>query len=189
MRWALLYARSRQVPAGILVVLLGTAGVWALAQATDLDRAKGAALALVASAGVLAAGLRGQDPELDRTASFSWIPRRAGHVLLIGVAAGLAVLARQAIGEDFAPVGFVARDSLGMLGLGALGAAVLGGQVAWTVPFLWFSVALFAPLGPEARYQALTWLLQPSGTPVATWTAIILGVTGTAIYALAGARR
>ncbi|MDQ1643928.1 MAG: hypothetical protein QOJ50_112, partial [Cryptosporangiaceae bacterium] len=89
----------------------------------------------------------------------------------------------------FAPVGFVARDSLGMLGLGALGAAVLGGQAAWTVPFLWFSAALFAPLGPGARYQALTWLLQPSGTPAATWTAIVLGVTGTAIYALAGARR
>jgi hypothetical protein len=177
------------VPTGIFAALLCTAGVWALAQATDLDRAKATALALVASAGVLAAGLSGQDPQLDQMASFSWIPRRAGHVLLIGAAAGLAVLARQAVGEDFAPIGFVARDSLGMLGLAALAAAVLGGQFAWTVPFLWFSVALFAPLGPETRYQALTWLLQPSGTPAATWTAVALGATGTAVYALAGARR
>ncbi|WP_333736677.1 hypothetical protein [Streptomyces sp. IBSBF 2806] len=189
MRWLMLYAYSRQVPASLAAVLISAAGVWALTR--DGSAAPGGsqlpAVVLTAGAMALSIGLGGQDLDLDRTAAIRWAPRRAAHVLLGGVIVGAVFLTVQAVGQDLATAAFVARDCAGLAGLAALGAVVAGGRYAWAFPFTWLAFAFLAPpsaTGVPARVA--TWMLLPTGAPAATWTALCLAVFGTALYAFAG---
>ncbi len=134
-------------------------------------------------------GLSGQDADLDRTAAIRWAPRRAAHVLLAAAIVGVVLLTVQTLGEDMATAAFIVRDSAGLMGLAALGAAVAGGQYAWTLPFTWLAFSFFAPPATSAPMQVATWMLLPPGTAVGTWTALALGAAGTAAYAVVGPRR
>ncbi|MEV8542847.1 hypothetical protein [Streptomyces sp. NPDC051572] len=195
MRWLTLYARSRQVPASLAALVIGAAAMRALAG----DGAQGSGdprlPVLVLATGVMAAsiGFSGQDLALDRTAAIRWVPRRAAHVLLAGavVAAVLPAVRGMGtpVGTSMATTGFVVRDSAGLTGLAALGAALAGGQYAWTLPFAWLSFTFFAPAATSTTTRVASWLLLPAGTPAGTWTALLLLVAGTAAYAIAGPRR
>jgi hypothetical protein len=134
-------------------------------------------------------GLGGQDLALDRTAAIRWVPRRAAHVLLAGAVVGAVLLTVQTMGAELATTAFVVRDSAGLMGLAALGAALSGGRYAWMLPFAWLSVSFFAPPPTSVPTQVATWMLLPPGTAAATWTALALTVAGTAAYAVAGPRR
>ncbi|WP_460068601.1 hypothetical protein [Streptomyces sp. YKOK-I1] len=191
MRWLTLYARSRQVPASLAALLIGAVAVWTLAGDGGAGPADPRLPVLVLAMGAMAAssGFGGQDLALDRTAAIRWAPRRAAHVLLAGaVVAAVPLLARMA-GKDVAGAAFVVRDSAGLMGLGALGAALWGGSYAWTLPFAWLSYAFFAPPPTGVPTRVASWLLLPAGAPAGTWTALALTVTGTAAYAVAGPRR
>jgi hypothetical protein len=134
-------------------------------------------------------GLGGQDLALDRTAAIRWIPRRAAHVLLAGAAVAGVLLTVQTMGVSMATTAFVVRNSAGLMGLVALGAALSGSQYAWTLPFAWLSFVFFAPPPTSVPMQAVMWMLLPPGTTAATWTALVLAVAGTTAYAVAGPRR
>lgn len=185
----MLYARSRQVPASLAAVLITAVAVRALTG--DGGAAPGGsqlpAIVLTAGAMALSVGLVGQDLDLDRGAAIRWTPRRAAHVLLGGAIVGAVLLAVQAVGRDLATTAFVARDCAGLAGLAALGAAAAGGRHAWAFPFTWLAFAFLGP--PQASSvpgKVATWMLLPTGTPAATWTALCLAVIGTTLYALAG---
>jgi hypothetical protein len=193
MRWLTLYARSRQVPASFAALVISAVTVWALTQdgGRSGDPADPRLPVLVLAAGAMAAsvGLSGQDPALDRTAAIRWAPRRAAHVLLAGAVVAGVLLAVQTMGASMATTAFVVRDSAGLMGLVALGAAFGGGRYAWTLPFAWLSFSFFAPPATGAAGRVATWMLLPAGTPTATWTAVILTAVGTTVYAVAGPRR
>ncbi|WP_328859469.1 MULTISPECIES: hypothetical protein [unclassified Streptomyces] len=191
MRWLTLYARSRQVPASLAAVLLSALAVVALAQngSGGPGDPQLSVLALTAGATAASMGLGGQDPALDRTAAIRWVPRRAAHVLLIGTVVCAVLLAVQSMGDDVATTAFIVRDSAGMMGLVALGAAVCGAQLAWTLPIGWMSFSLFAPSPTSPPLEVAGWMLLPPGTTTGTWTAVVLAVAGTAAYAIAGPRR
>ncbi|MFD9107967.1 hypothetical protein [Streptomyces bottropensis] len=194
MRWLTLYARSRQVPASFAALVISAVTVWALTQdggRRSGDPADPRLPVLVLAAGAMAAsvGLSGQDPALDRTAAIRWAPRRAAHVLLAGAVVAAVLLAVQTMGASMATTAFVVRDSAGLMGLVALGAAFGGGRYAWTLPFAWLSFSFFAPPATGAAGRVATWMLLPAGTPTATWTAVILTAVGTTVYAVAGPRR
>ncbi|MFE9887957.1 hypothetical protein [Streptomyces scopuliridis] len=191
MRWLTLYARSRQVPASLAAVVISAVVVWALARDGGEGPGDPRLPALVLATGAMAAsiGLSGQDLALDRTAAIRWVPRRAAHVLLAGAVVGTVLLTVQTMGEDMATTAFVVRDSAGLMGLVALGAAISGGQYAWTLPFAWLSFSFFAPPPTSTPMQVATWMLLPPGTAAGTWTALVLTVAGTAAYAVAGPRR
>jgi hypothetical protein len=190
-RWLTLYARSRQVPASLAAVVVSAVAVWALAR--DGGEAPGDPRlpVLVLAAGAMAAsvGLSGQDFALERTAAIRWVPRRAAHVLLAGTVVGAVLLSVQTMGEDMATTAFVVRDSAGLMGLVALGAALSGGQYAWTLPFAWLSFTFLAPPATSTPMRVATWMLLPPGTAAGTWTALVLTVAGTTAYAFAGPRR
>jgi hypothetical protein len=190
-RWLTLYARSRQVPASLAAVLIGAVMLWALARDGSSGPGDPKLPALIVTAGAMAVsvGLGGQDLALDRTAAIRWIPRRAAHVLLAGAAVAGVLLTVQAMGVSMATTAFVVRDSAGLMGLVALGAALSGGQYAWTLPFAWLSFVFFAPPPTSVPMQAVMWMLLPPGTTAATWTALVLAVAGTTAYAVAGPRR
>ncbi|VVJ15426.1 Uncharacterised protein [Amycolatopsis camponoti] len=187
MRWVTLYARSRQVPAAIIALLTATAGMWFLAR--DSWSPLPVMLTLTAAIAVAAIGLSGQDPDLDRTAAIPWPLRRFAHLALIGVAAGGTVLAVQELGPNIVDLSIIARDAAGLLGLAGLAATIVGGQFGWTLPLLWAAIAPFVPHDGSTTSQIAAWLLQPSGTPAATWTALTLAVTGAATYTARGGRR
>ncbi|WP_410534726.1 hypothetical protein [Streptomyces sp. KL2] len=191
MRWAMLYARSRQVPASLAAVVISAMAAWALARNGGAGPGDPRLPVLVLTAGAMAAstGLSGQDLALDRAAAIRWGPRRAAHVLLAGAIVGTALLAVQTTGEDLAATAFVVRDSAGLMGLAALGAALSDGRYAWTLPFAWLSFSFFAPPPTSVPTQVAAWMLLPPGTAAGTWTALLLAVVGTAAYALAGPRR
>ncbi|MET7291432.1 hypothetical protein ABZS79_04605 [Streptomyces griseoloalbus] len=191
MRWLTLYARSRQVPASLAAVVISAVAVWALARDGGEGPGDPRLPVLVLTAGVMAAsiGLGGQDLALDRTAAIRWVPRRAAHVLLAGAVVGTVLLTVQTMGVDPATAAFVVRDSAGLMGLAALGAALSGGRYAWTLPFAWLSFSFFAPPPTSVPMQVATWMLLPPGTAAGTWTALSLTAAGTAAYAVAGPRR
>jgi hypothetical protein len=191
MRWLTLYARSRQVPASLAMVVISAVAVCALARDGGAWSGGPRPTALVLATGAMAAsiGFGGQDLALDRTAAIRWAPRRAAHVLLAGAVVGAVMSAVQAMGGDPATAAFVVRDSAGLMGLVALGAVLAGGQYAWTLPFAWLSFSFFAPPPTNAPMQVATWMLLPPGTAAGTWTALVLAVAGTAAYAFAGPRR
>ncbi|NUT49016.1 MAG: hypothetical protein HOV94_17170, partial [Saccharothrix sp.] len=104
------------------------------------------------------------------------------------VAALLLVAGR--ITDPVAPAAFVLRDVLGLGGLAALGAVVLGARAAWALPVGWTGVTLVVPSGDEHWLsRLLTWPVQPAGTTSATVTAVVLGCTGLLAYAVVGCRR
>ncbi|MFS8199366.1 hypothetical protein ACLVWQ_11835 [Streptomyces sp. CWNU-52B] len=188
MRWLILYARSRQVPASLAAVVLSAVAVWVLVRDGGEGPADPRLSVLVLATGVMAAsiGLGGQDLALDRTAAIRWVPRRAAHVLLAGAAVGATLLAVQLMGGPTATAAFVVRDCAGLMGLAALGAALAGAQYAWTLPFAWLSFTLFAPPATSTPTRVATWLLLPPDTPTATWTSLALTTIGTTAYALTG---
>ncbi|MFJ5997088.1 hypothetical protein [Streptomyces sp. NPDC092370] len=191
MRWLTLYARSRQVPASLALLVFGAVAVWALTRDGGAGPGDPRAAALVLATGAMAfsIGLGGQDLALDRAAAIRWAPRRAAHVLLAGAVVAAVLLAVQTMGEDITTAAFVVRDSAGLMGLAALGAALSGGQFGWALPFAWLSFSFFAPAPTSAPMQVATWMLLPPGTAAGTWTAVVLAVTGTTVYAFAGPRR
>jgi hypothetical protein len=134
---------------------------------------------------VTATGLAGADPALERTAARDWRVRRATHVVAIG---GLAVVLGVTAGPPVATE-VVVRDAVGLTGLAAVGATVLGGGLAWCVPVAWSVVAMSAFLASQPTPAPLvTWPFQPAGTTAATIVAGVLGLAGLLVYALRGPR-
>ncbi|CAM5241125.1 hypothetical protein GCM10010329_44960 [Streptomyces spiroverticillatus] len=194
MRWLTLYARSRQVPATLAVLLAGAAAMWALTRAFSEGDGGPAdprlsALALTVAAMAVSVGLGGQDPALDRTAALAWIPRRAAHLALGGVLAGAVLLGVQVLSGQETSVGLVVRDAAGLMGLVGLGAAWCGRQYAWLPAFAWLAVSFVVPPSPDGATQVLTWMLSAPEAPGAAWTAGVLGAGGLVAYGVGGVRR
>ncbi|MGW0787599.1 hypothetical protein ACWD04_04945 [Streptomyces sp. NPDC002911] len=188
MRWLVLYARSRQVPASAAAVLAAVLAVWFLARGEDTDP-RLPVLALTAAVTAASIGLGGQDSALDRTAAIRWVPRRAVHVLLVMAVVASALLTARALGADVGTTAFVVRDSAGLTGLAAAGAVLCGAQHAWTLPVGWLTLALFPSTLPEGVNEILVWPLLPPDTATASWVALTLAVAGTVAYAAVGPRR
>jgi len=187
MRWATLYARSRRLPAAFGTLLVATTGVWFLGRGAW--NAVLAVLALTTAVAVAAIGLSGQDPDLDRTAALPWPVRRFAHLALIAVVAGAVVVGVQELGQPAVALSIVVRDAAGLAGLAGLAATIAGGQFGWTLPLAWCAISPFVPNDKSTVSQVTAWLLQPPETTAATWTAVVLAVSGTLAYTVRGGRR
>lgn len=187
MRWAVLYARSRQVPASLAALVAGAAVMWLLAR--DDWSLLPVSLVLTVAIAVAATGLSGQDADLDRTAAIRWLPRRGAHLLLIG---GLALAAAQLPrlwAAEQVPLDLVTRNTAGLLGLAGISAVAFGGAYGWTLPLGAFAIAYFTPAEPGTWTEVATWLFQPADVAAGAWTAAALGVAGFVSYAAFGTRR
>lgn len=188
MRFVVLYARSRGIPAALAVVVVSVAALLALARATDSTLYFGL-IAMAIAAGAWGSGFVGDDPELDRTASVRWPVRRIVHLVLAAAAAAGIVLAFwSTVDPPLLPVDVVWRDVVGLAGLTALGTTVLGGRLAWAPPLGWAAILLLVPPDPTGAWPVVTWLAQPVGSTAAMITAVVLGVAGLACYAVFGPR-
>ncbi|KJS62311.1 hypothetical protein [Streptomyces rubellomurinus] len=190
MRWLMLYARSRQVPASAAAVALVALAVWAGTRggAGPMDLGM-VGLVLTAKVAAASVGPGGPGAALERTAAIRWVPRRAVHVLLIGVSAGGALLAFRAAGASPVPAEVVVRDSAGLVGLAALGAGLCGAGFAWALPTGWLAFTVLVPPPGGTVGEVLGWMVFPPDTAASTGTAWALLAVGTVAYALAGPRR
>jgi hypothetical protein len=179
-----LYLRSRHVPIALPAALVVVA---VLAWAGDnprnpMETAVFAVLALALGLGVLGNGLGPADATLERTASIRWPLWRSVHALVMGLLLFGTVTLISA-----APVGVVARDTAGLVGLVALAAALFGGQLAWTLPLLWAGVAaVVPPMATPPLLALITWPTQPPDNAGAAVVAVVLGLVGVVCYAVRG---
>ena len=171
----MLYSRSRLVPAAFVMTVAGGLGLWALDTADPqlISVAVGLGIAVAAS------GLGGPDVQLDRTGAIPWLSWRSVHLLgIVAVVTGLA------LATDPGTFGLILRDSCGLAGLAAAGAAVAGAQLAWVAPVLWTIIAAVFPADDEI----LMWMIQPSDSRTAAIVAAILATVGAVVYITRGPR-
>ena len=192
MRFLTLYLRSRRVPLALAVAAGGTALMWGIWQLASDDRDANSTvviLTVLIAAACFTHTLNGPDDELERTAAVRWPRRRAAHlVLALGVTVAL-VLATLATGARFGPPLFVLRDAAGVLGLIALGAALVGPARSWFVPLIWtLGVAIFPQPTPLPAVVA-TWQHQPPGSRPAAITAAVFALAGLIAFAAYGPAR
>ena len=189
MRWAVLYARSRQAPIAAAGLVAVVCAVWLLCR--NSWSLLPASLAITGGVAIAAIGLSGQDVDLDRTAAIRWPVRRLAHLLLIGLVTGALVLAAQQLSGTPIDTWLVVRNSAGALGLAGLAATIAGGQFGWTLPLFWFAVAVFAPVSaePPVSTRIVAWMLQPGDSAPANWTAMVAAVVGLVAYTWSGGRK
>ncbi|MFF1508977.1 hypothetical protein [Streptomyces sp. NPDC058326] len=192
-----LYLRSRALPTA-LAALVGTAAAAAgsarwLVSLPDFDhtaRLPVVVLGPLLAAATVGASLHTPSDELDRTAVKPWWPRRLAHVLVPTLlAAALFALALPGHMEAYGAPAAV-RNTLGLMGVTAGAAAVVGARLSWLPPVFFVGVVyLAAPSEPGGAAQWWAWVMQP-GPQAGAWTvAVAAFVTGTGGYAWRGARR
>lgn len=187
MRPFTLYARSRGIPAALVVLPAVVFIAWTALHSpwTPLS----ATLTTLAAVLVVTVGLAGQDPELDVSTAVPWPVWRCGHLLLAGVPAAFAVLLVQELGPEQFDAAFVVRNAAGMIGLAGLAATAAGARFAPAAPVLWWAVSAVLPPARSVPERIITWPFCPSGDSVAMWTAAVLFVSGVAAYSARGGRR
>ena len=194
MRWLWLYLRSRRVPLALTTATAAIALVWALwlvYSDRPIINARVVSLTVMLAVAALSPTLSGADDALDHTASINWPLRRAGHLLLSAAAITALLLLTTVTHARYAPLALVLRNTVGLLGLTALGAALLGAARSWIAPLTWTLIAILPSMEPSTRLktQVAGWLIQPAGTTAATFCAAILAVTGLLAYTLRGGPR
>ncbi|MGW8768708.1 hypothetical protein ACWGN5_40285 [Streptomyces sp. NPDC055815] len=192
-----LYTRSRALP-GALAVLVGTAlaagaaarWLMSLPGTEPSVRLPVVALGPLLAAAVVGTGLYTPSDELDRTAVRAWWPRRLTQLLAATALAGvLLALAVPGHPEEFGAPAAV-RNTLGLVGVAAGGAALVGARLSWFPPTLYLAaVALAAPAVPGGTAVWWAWAMQP-GPERGAWTvAVAAFAAGAALYVWRGARR
>jgi hypothetical protein len=189
--WTLLYLRSRRVPLSLAAALVGAGVVWGLCLAFAEERDATPMVVVITvllMVAVLSPTLAGPDEDLERTASIRWPWRRGVHLLAGLVVVLVVLLATLHTGARFGPAALVTRDAVGLLGLTALCATVVGAARSWFLPLGWTTVAAIYP--QDGTWGAVaTWQGQPPDTGGATLTAAALALTGLIAYSIAGPAR
>jgi hypothetical protein len=176
LRLVTLYSRSRFVPATLAAIVAGTLSAMAL----DSGNARFISLIVGLGAAAASAGLGGADVQLERTGAIPWPAWRFAHLV-----AAVLVITGAVFFADLGSFGIILRDACGLMGLAALGAAVLGSQLAWVVPFVWTVIAVVFPINDE---QVLMWMIQPADSVTALVVAALLGIGGATAYIVTGPR-
>jgi hypothetical protein len=194
MRWLGLYARSRGVPAALAVAVGAVALVWAawagFSDARTVNE-RGVTLTVMFGVAAFARTLSGPDDALEHTAAIRWPLRRFLHLVLVGAVIVALLLPTLATDARFTPVALVLRNTAGLLGLTALGAALFGAALSWVAPVTWtvISVLPFLDGSTAVGLQILGWLIQPTGTTAATVCAVVLAAAGLVAYSWRGGPR
>jgi hypothetical protein len=191
LRLARLHLAGRQVPAA-MVALVGCAAVLRLALHWHWIQGSGPLaqqLPLLIEGGaamVIAVTTRSPFGELERAAGH-WLPwLRLGTALaLTGAAIGMLAAGGAAAhlpGGDLA----VLRNVAGLVGIGLLSAAVLGGSPAWVGLMAYLAVAEFALTAPWTT--PWIWPARPPHDHAAALCAALAFAAGTAAITVRGAR-
>ncbi len=189
-RLAWLYLRSRRVPAALLALAawggaLRAVQHWHLMSGGVLAQ-QGPMVIETGAAVVIAMTAHGPFGEAERAAG-RWLPylRLAAALALTGVAIGalqLSVLGASLPGG----VLVLARNVIGITGIGLLAALATGGPLAWIPPVGYLAFAEYAL--NEAWRNPWTWPVRPPADRGAWICAALVLAAGLAAITLRGAR-
>jgi hypothetical protein len=186
-----LHLRSRRVPTAVLAVavcggVLRAALQWnwtfssgSLAQQVPMIIEAGAAAAVVVTT-------HSPFGEPERTAS-RWLPylRLATALLLTGLA--IAVLQLTVTGASLdGGILLLARNIIGLIGIGLITSLVTGGLLAWTLPIGYIAFAEYALL--EFWRTPWAWPVRPPDDRGAWICASLVFAVGLAAFTIRGAR-
>jgi len=193
-RLAWLHTRGRRLPAAVAVIAVSAVGLRIALAAGRWDTYGALQLPLVfeaVAAAAIAVSTASPFGEPERVTG-RWLPwlRLAAALALTGLAAGL--LAAAGVGAQLAGGTLdVLRNVAGLTGLGLLGAAVLGGGLAWTGPVAYLLAGLYAlytQWHPPALHSPWLWPARPPHDLGGALCAGLVLVAGLAVTALRGAR-
>ncbi|MFI1093703.1 hypothetical protein [Streptomyces sp. NPDC020917] len=186
-----LHLTSRGTP-GALALLAGCAAVLRLVLQLHGLQSDGAAgrqtLLLIECAAASAVAVAARNPfgESERATGRPLPLLRLSAALLLSAVA-VAALALGATGARLPGGGAgLPRDVAGLVGIGLLTAAALGGPLAWAGPLTYTVVAEFALV--EGWQTPWTWPARPAHDTGAWWCAGLVFAAGTAVVAARGAR-
>ncbi|QFU89065.1 hypothetical protein [Amycolatopsis sp. YIM 10] len=187
MSWAVLYARSRRLAVPLLAPVIALVPLWL----GNLVWSGGIGLLgilVVTTLGVTAAspGLAGQDHDLDRTASLPWPPRRAAHLAALTAVTVGAAFSLDFFSDAGIPAEVLLRDTIGQVGMLALGVTLFGASFGWSLPFLSLVLAVVPGI---SGVPPAAWLIQPADGKAALATALLATVLGVTGYTIFGPRR
>ncbi|RKR86440.1 hypothetical protein BDK92_0666 [Micromonospora pisi] len=195
MRLAELHLRARGGPVfatglGLVTLLSWIAGNWIAGRPYfdgPASRVPVVMLAPLLAAVLLGPTMAGADEELERGTARPWRRWRLGHLLLAVAAIGAAVTSTGLRAPEVFGAHALLRNTLGCVGLVALGAALLGARLAW-LPAFGYVCAVYAA-GPQTGDAARIWAwpLQASSVTASWLTAGGLFALGTIWYATLGA--
>lgn len=196
-RWLLLHLKARRIPAaaagiGLITLLAAWAGAWLMERpfiSEEQARIPVASLGTLAVAGVLATALDSPDEWLDRSTPAPWQRIRATHLLLVA-GLGAPVLATAGLNQpEFFGAPAMARGVVGLLGMAALSATVIGARASWLAILACTStVYLAAPRTPGGTAAVWAWPMQPTRITTSFIAAGVLFAAATAVHAAFGAR-
>ncbi|WP_436735662.1 hypothetical protein [Streptomyces sp. BBFR102] len=183
-----LFLRSRRVPGAVGGAVAATFLTWLLTAASAGAGEVGGiviALTVLLLVTALTVTLGGQDDRLDRTAARRWGVLRMLHLTaILGCVLALLVVTLFTA-TRFGPFGAVVRDTVGLLGLTALGAVAAGTARSWFLPLGWtLGAAAFQGTGTAA--EVLAWQTQAADSRPAAVVAGVLAVVGFAAYVSRG---
>jgi hypothetical protein len=189
-----LYARSRAVPTTLAALACAALLTFWVAGRPDafLDpyrRVPMLSLAPLLASAAIGLSLHSYARDLDDTAVRPWWPRRLAHLLVLtALAATVLALAIPGDAQTFGSAGMV-RNTLGAVGITAVGAVLFGARASWMPTMLYFSAVYLSAASPRMSTETvLTWPTQSGPQPGAWAAALALFVLGSALYALRGAR-
>ncbi len=193
-RLAWLYTRGRRLPATVGVIAASAVALRIALTAAHWDTYGALQLPLVfeaVAAAAITVSTASPFGEPERVAG-RWLPvlRLAAALALTGLAAGL--LAAAGAGAHLAGGALdVLRNVAGVTGLGLLGAAVLGGGLAWTGPVAYLLAGLYAlytQWHPPALHTPWLWPARPPHDLGGAVCAGLVFLAGLAVTAVRGAR-
>lgn len=195
-----LYLRSRALPSTLaaFAVAAATAAYLTQPQGGPQKRELALVLAPLLVSAAIGAGLRSHSPDLDRTSARPWWPLRTAHLAGCTALAALTALvvpvfagAHAAYGADGGhEAEAIVRNVLGLTGLAALTAVLLGARLSWLPALLYALPAYLAADGTVTHgLPALwTWLMQDGSQPSGWWVTCGLFAAGSALFAWRGPR-
>jgi hypothetical protein len=189
-----LYARSRAIPTTLAAFACAALLTFWAAGRPDafLDpyrRVPLLSLAPLLASAAIGLSLHSYARDLDDTAVRPWWPRRLAHLLVLSaVAATVLALAVPGQAQVFGSAGMV-RNTLGAVGITAVGAVLFGARASWMPTMLYFSAVYLSAASPRMSGETiLTWPMQPGPQHGAWAAALALHVLGSALYVARGAR-
>lgn len=196
MRLLVLLARARgltwSVP--LLLAVVG-AGAWSAhalesqRRFDEYDRVPAVVLAALAASFLAISCLHTADEELDGATTRPSRAAALGIVVALVALGAVAALVLIPLAPFERGGAELARNLVGLTGLGLLAGAIAGHAVAWTAPFVWTGISYVSvPHDYQTHPDQASWgwLLFPASWP-ATWlVAGCLLLAGMAAYAWAG---
>ena len=189
-----LYARGRRLPATVAVLAASAVALRIALAAGHWDSYGALQLPLVfetVSAAAIAVSTASPFGEPERLGG-RWLPvlRLAAALALTALAAGLLIAAGAGAQLAGGPLD-VLRNVAGITGLGLLGAAVLGGGLAWTGPVAYLLAGLYAlytQWHPPALRTPWLWPARPPHDLGGALCAGLVFLAGLAVTTVYGAR-